>query len=321
MAHSPEGRGRGCIVQWTPGPCPRGTHVSLEVSTSAEGGLQCHHVDRSQALRTPEGHLSEHRRRPPRSEPHERRSQPARGIATIKDTSTSPVPAHLEPNGGAIVFTELAGASWISAIDREMATQLAEAVDERRIYRAAVAEHGPLLTEPIVTPKGDVVGERLVANPRRADGPTLRGPDRSTGKRSRNVADRSGAARTHHRQCDRHRRGRDARTQEAIVTASDSAAGDLLAVLVSLTPETLEVLAEGMSADPSEVVRAMGRAIDLLPEAPVMAELSLASAFGSARLTPTTDRLIDELGDDVPWGTVRAGLEVVRADWKDRGGR
>jgi hypothetical protein len=75
------------------------------------------------------------------------------------------VPAQLEANGGAVVFRELAGASWISPIDREMVTQLAEAVDERETYRTALREHGPLLVEPIVTPKGDVVGERLVPNP------------------------------------------------------------------------------------------------------------------------------------------------------------
>ena len=46
-----------------------------------------------------------------------------------------------------------------------MVTQLAETIDEREKYRTALSEHGPLLAEPIVTPKGDVVGERLVPNP------------------------------------------------------------------------------------------------------------------------------------------------------------
>lgn len=95
-----------------------------------------------------------------------KRSQPSRAVAaTVVDTSTVPVPAQLEANGGAVVFRELAGASWISPIDREMVTQLAETIDEREKYRAALAEHGPLLIEPIVTPKGDVVGTRLVPNP------------------------------------------------------------------------------------------------------------------------------------------------------------
>jgi hypothetical protein len=105
------------------------------------------------------------------------------------------------------------------------------------------------------------------------------------------------------------------------VTALDSTARDLLDVLASLTPETLEVLAEGMAEDPSETVRALGRAVAMLPDARVMAELSLAAAFGSARLTPATDRLADEMGDDEPWRTVRAGLSAVRADWKGKGGQ
>lgn len=104
------------------------------------------------------------------------------------------------------------------------------------------------------------------------------------------------------------------------MTASDSAAGVLLDVLARLTPEALEALVAGMADDSSETVRALGRAVDLLPDAPVIAELSLAAAFGSARLTPATDRLIDELGEDEPWQTMRSGLEAVRADWKRLGG-
>jgi len=43
--------------------------------------------------------------------------------------------------------------------------RLCEAADDREAARAAVVELGPLLDEPIVTPKGDVVGTRKVANP------------------------------------------------------------------------------------------------------------------------------------------------------------
>ena len=43
--------------------------------------------------------------------------------------------------------------------------RLCEAAEDRSAARAAVADLGPLLTEPIVTPKGDVVGTRQVANP------------------------------------------------------------------------------------------------------------------------------------------------------------
>jgi P27 family predicted phage terminase small subunit len=43
--------------------------------------------------------------------------------------------------------------------------RLCEAAEDRAAARAAVVELGPLLEEPIVTPRGDVVGIRKVANP------------------------------------------------------------------------------------------------------------------------------------------------------------
>ena len=103
------------------------------------------------------------------------------------------------------------------------------------------------------------------------------------------------------------------------MTASDSAASELLDVLLGRAADARRAR-RGNGRRLERTVRALGHAVDLLPDAPVMAELSLAAAFGSARLTPATDRLIDELGDDEPWQTMRAGLEAVRADWKRLGG-
>lgn len=50
-------------------------------------------------------------------------------------------------------------------LDRATVERLCDLADERAVLRRALEEHGPLLEEPIVTPKGDVVGTRLVANP------------------------------------------------------------------------------------------------------------------------------------------------------------
>ncbi len=49
-------------------------------------------------------------------------------------------------------------------LDAVSAERFCSLVDERATVAAELAR-GPLLTEPIVTPKGDVVGTRVVANP------------------------------------------------------------------------------------------------------------------------------------------------------------
>lgn len=59
---------------------------------------------------------------------------------------------------------EEAGA-WLTDADRQMVERLARLVDELAAFRAALDEHGPVVKEPVVTPRGEVVGEKLVANP------------------------------------------------------------------------------------------------------------------------------------------------------------
>jgi P27 family predicted phage terminase small subunit len=53
-------------------------------------------------------------------------------------------------------------------LDTPALTRFCELLDERASYRAALAEHGALLPEPVITPKGETVGTRLVANPAEA---------------------------------------------------------------------------------------------------------------------------------------------------------
>jgi P27 family predicted phage terminase small subunit len=63
-----------------------------------------------------------------------------------------------------------------SHLDRPILQRFCELCDEREAYRQALSDHGALLSEPIVGPKGDVLGNRLIPNPAIA---ALRGVDRS----------------------------------------------------------------------------------------------------------------------------------------------
>lgn len=54
---------------------------------------------------------------------------------------------------------------WLTDADRPLVERLARLVDELAAFRAALEAHGPVVEEPVVTPRGDVVGRKLVANP------------------------------------------------------------------------------------------------------------------------------------------------------------
>lgn len=53
----------------------------------------------------------------------------------------------------------------IECLDEWAVARYAELLDERTALRAALEEDGLVVREVIVSPKGGVVGERLVANP------------------------------------------------------------------------------------------------------------------------------------------------------------
>jgi P27 family predicted phage terminase small subunit len=50
-------------------------------------------------------------------------------------------------------------------LDRAVIERIAQASDEREVYRDALNKLGPILVEPICTARGDVVGERACPNP------------------------------------------------------------------------------------------------------------------------------------------------------------
>ena len=62
-----------------------------------------------------------------------------------------------------LVWLEAAG--WLADADRPIVERLARLVDELAIYRAALVKHGAVIEEMVVSPRGDVVGSKRVANP------------------------------------------------------------------------------------------------------------------------------------------------------------
>ncbi len=53
----------------------------------------------------------------------------------------------------------------LPALDAVSVERFCELVEERQVVLTAWHEHGPVVTEVIVDPKGGVAGTRLVANP------------------------------------------------------------------------------------------------------------------------------------------------------------
>ena len=68
--------------------------------------------------------------------------------------------------GAAVIWCEVReGSPWLTGADRAAVLELTRLCDDLVVYRAAVREHGPLLTEVIADPRGGVIGTRMVANP------------------------------------------------------------------------------------------------------------------------------------------------------------
>ena len=102
--------------------------------------------------------------RGPVSKPNARRSSaPTPYRAPAVQLPDEP-PAHLDIIGQ-LVWREAAACTWVQASDALAVTRLAELEIERRALAAAVDEHGPLLSKPIITPKGDIAGTEFYANP------------------------------------------------------------------------------------------------------------------------------------------------------------
>ena len=99
------------------------------------------------------------------------RATVARPAAIEVGTTTRPIPdppPHLRAPGRK-VWAAVFGGLPISVVDETLdtftVTRLAELADDRAAARSVLAKLGMVLTEPIVSPSGAVVGERVVMNP------------------------------------------------------------------------------------------------------------------------------------------------------------
>lgn len=104
-----------------------------------------------------------------------RRPDPSQGsalerpVVTILPTSSPNAPAVPDDLTGPSVdlWHEIwSSAPWLSPIlDRQGVHEYVQAVTERDEMRATIAKDGLVATEPIVSPRGDVVGTRIVEHP------------------------------------------------------------------------------------------------------------------------------------------------------------
>jgi P27 family predicted phage terminase small subunit len=109
-----------------------------------------------------------------------------RDVEVVTARPAPEAPAHLGPKGQQ---AWLAVMSWlplmVEDLDALSVERLAELADQRQALSERLTKDGPLLSEPIVTPRGDVVGERLVPHPALA---ALRAIDRASDE----ISDRLG---------------------------------------------------------------------------------------------------------------------------------
>jgi P27 family predicted phage terminase small subunit len=84
--------------------------------------------------------------------------------AEIQPLDDAAPPEHLD-NIGRTVWQEATACSWVQQSDALAVTRLAELESERARAATALEDAGPLLKKPVVSPRGDVVGEESFANP------------------------------------------------------------------------------------------------------------------------------------------------------------
>jgi P27 family predicted phage terminase small subunit len=77
----------------------------------------------------------------------------------------APAPITLGHHGRDLWRRALELAPWLSELDLMALEDLASTWDEVQAFRAAIAEDGLTLEEPIVTPAGHLVGTKCVPNP------------------------------------------------------------------------------------------------------------------------------------------------------------
>lgn len=95
-----------------------------------------------------------------------RNGNPARFPAEVVADPKLPAraPAGLGKVGRA-VWRDLRDLEWAQISDGKALQRLAELEDERALLTDALNEHGPVLSKPVMTARGDVVGSELYSNP------------------------------------------------------------------------------------------------------------------------------------------------------------
>jgi P27 family predicted phage terminase small subunit len=87
-------------------------------------------------------------------------------IRPIAPVPAPRAPAGLGPDGRAVWKNTWQSVPTLDPErDRQIVTELARLSDQMRRYRDALDTHGAVISEVICSPRGDIVGNRLVANP------------------------------------------------------------------------------------------------------------------------------------------------------------
>ena len=215
-------------------------------------------------------------------------------------------------------------------LDAVSAERFCSLVDERATISAELAR-GVVLEEPIVTPKGDVVGTRVVANPAAA---MLRQIDKALDA----LADRLGlvpAARSPHGRAAHDRRtpsprgGQPARrpfqarggtvtsaphalsAKDLALEAAKAAAQRIVDAVYVLPPFLRLHLAIALAIEESTTLSTIGESLLGPNPVPTMANQLLAEVF-----IGDLEQVAPKLGETMPWSAVRAALEDISAAWR-----
>ena len=88
-------------------------------------------------------------------------------VAALSGPSEPPTPPRgLRAPGKAVWrLVWLEAGVWLADADRPIVERLARLVDELALYHAALVKHGAVIEELLVSPRGEVVGTKRVANP------------------------------------------------------------------------------------------------------------------------------------------------------------
>lgn len=88
-------------------------------------------------------------------------------LPTVTALVAPPVPPSTLGERGRDVWGSVwaEGAAWLTPADESLVRRVAELGDEIAAAREALLTEGVILRKPLISPKGDVVGEEPIANP------------------------------------------------------------------------------------------------------------------------------------------------------------